>query len=334
MTLSGGTLPVYNGVRVKAQFSYTASGSNKACGPVERTFSPGTSDTGELQPYINEDGNLTIVIPEFYGNWENPSKNDFKTNGNAVWLSGPYSSECYIQSTATPAWLTVTLNLINDGAVVSGYEVNGFIGSSASGVTCTESAYEFCDNTPFEFRTGCLAGETLLRLDSGESISLQGLINEMRETDSGPLMPDGMTEQSLKPISAVSGDDEEIVVLEDEGGHSLKASLTHPMLTPQGPVPASWLQPGEQVLTEDGLLRLTRVERQWVKTRTYGITLARQDGSMPDPRDASFVANGFVVGDFQMQNRIEEAVDSNPYGVQQLSRVQWAQVFRRAGLLK
>jgi hypothetical protein len=104
------------------------------------------------------------------------------------------------------------------------------------------------------------------------------------------------------------GESKPLVKLRDDQGDEVRVTDTHPMVSAaRGVVQAGELKPGEAVLTRSGARKLVSVERVPYQGLVYNFSLGTSEelaGLGPEAR--TMFANGFLVGDSQMQTELEK----------------------------
>lgn len=144
---------------------------------------------------------------------------------------------------------------------------------------------------PVQFVFHCLAEGTAITLADGGTKAIEDLTAEdlVRR-------PDGDT----PVVSTVLGNHAGEVVRLRAGERDLLLSHGHLVLTPKGVVPAYELAAGDEVVLEDGPATLDHAG-----VEAFDGLLANASLSAPDePADAAhnvMIANGFVVGDYELQ---------------------------------
>lgn len=98
-----------------------------------------------------------------------------------------------------------------------------------------------------------------------------------------------------------------IVVIADNQGHELMLTEMHPLFViGKGMVPAKQLAVGDRVKTSSGPSELVRVERKEYGGKVYNLKVGNQEEAKSLGVDQTAVyANGFLVGDGQVQSRHE-----------------------------
>jgi hypothetical protein len=144
-----------------------------------------------------------------------------------------------------------------------------------------------------QFWWHCLGADTDVLLADGSSARIETI-----DGDSHVLSGIGDAAPVVTATTLAHHDDnagrEPMLRLTTDGGASLLASSSHPVITPdRGPVAARDLRPGDALLTADGAQSLTDSRPEPYNGRlVYNLQVPRDDGEI-----GTFVANGIVVGD-------------------------------------
>ena len=159
---------------------------------------------------------------------------------------------------------------------------------------------------PVDFKRGCLAEGTRVTRADGKSVPVEQVkVGEKLLTQG-----QGLTVTSVTR----GGESNPLVKLRDEQGREVRVTETHPMVTlARGVVQAGELKVGDAVLTRTGARKLVAVERVPYGGLVYNFALGTPEelaGLGPEAR--TLYADGFLVGDSQMQEELEKArrVDS------------------------
>lgn len=142
---------------------------------------------------------------------------------------------------------------------------------------------------PIMYVWHCLAAGTQIAMTDGSTQNVENLNVNMRVKSANG------TSQNVQATLAQPHWGT-VYVVTTQGGLSLTCSGTHPMMTPNGAVQASTLAPGSTVLTRNGTDTVARVAQQ--QQSGEGLFNLWLDGAAGT---TTFYANGFLVGDYQMQ---------------------------------
>ncbi|WPB77971.1 Hint domain-containing protein [Archangium violaceum] len=156
---------------------------------------------------------------------------------------------------------------------------------------------------PVDYKRGCLAEGTRVTRADGRSVPVE-------QVKVGEKLLTQGTERALTVTSVTrGGESNPVVKLRDEQGREVRVTQTHPMVTAaRGVVPASELKVGDAVLTRTGARKLVAVERVPYAGAVYNFALGTPEelaGLGPEAR--TLYADGFLVGDSQMQEALEKA---------------------------
>lgn len=142
---------------------------------------------------------------------------------------------------------------------------------------------------------GCLLRDTLITLADGSTRKIQELLpGDSLQSEKGCL-----TVQNL-----IEGHEDRGVLQVKTKGQSLYVSEAHPFVTDQGILTALELleHPDALLGTQSGPAKAESVTRFLLEEdRVYNLVLKREDGEPLKEADASFYANGILVGDNGMQ---------------------------------
>lgn len=147
----------------------------------------------------------------------------------------------------------------------------------------------------------CLAQGTEIRVAGGKTAKIEEVARQTQVVS-------GSAGQALAVVDTSVGIERiPMVRLVDEAGHDLLLTGSHPVLTPDRGVRwAEELKAGDQVLTESGVQKLVKADREMFHGNVYNLKL--DTGAVEKPefaRGSSMVANGFFVGDLAMQRAFE-----------------------------
>jgi hypothetical protein len=95
--------------------------------------------------------------------------------------------------------------------------------------------------------------------------------------------------------------------IQDEAGRSILMTEMHPMQTPdRGMVAAKYLREGDMVMTKAGPSKLVAIAREQYDGKVYNLKVGSESEMEALGEDQTIVyANGFAVGDLQIQSRHE-----------------------------
>jgi hypothetical protein len=164
-----------------------------------------------------------------------------------------------------------------------------------------------------KFSWHCLGAGTQVTLADGSTKRIEEIENLYRvQTGMGGTLGVEATTRGLhrdgeRPNSKVFR-------LETEQGRELTLSAVHPVITPEGPLAAMDLRPGDEVLTAAGRDAVKACKPVPYEGLVFNLMLVDEDDrargvSAPF---ASFLANGIVVGDFESQAAHSKALRHDP----------------------
>jgi hypothetical protein len=107
--------------------------------------------------------------------------------------------------------------------------------------------------------------------------------------------------------TAVGTERTPMVRISDALGHELLMTEMHPLyIVDRGMVPAKYLQVGDRVKTQEGPSHLVRISRESYSGRVYNVKLGNAEEKRALGLDqTTLFANGFLVGDGQVQSKYE-----------------------------
>jgi hypothetical protein len=143
----------------------------------------------------------------------------------------------------------------------------------------------------------CLAKGTQIRLGDGTLANIEDISKDtMVSTNSMGL--------AFSVIDVSTGIERiPMVRIEDDKGHSLLMTESHPVVTPdRGVVWANELVVGSKVQTDDGIATLVKAEREMYSGSVHNLKL---DNDGQSTNGSTMYANGILVGDLAMQKAFE-----------------------------
>jgi len=175
-----------------------------------------------------------------------------------------------------------------------------------------------------EMTNSCLAEGTMLQMADGSLVAVEDVAAGTHVFNSVHDGAQGLTVTD----TAVGVETEPMVRLVAEGGREVLMTEMHPVQTPdRGIVLAKELQEGDLVVTVDGLRVLSRVSREEYEGKVYNVKLGTElEKAALDGEDLTLVyANGFLVGDGQVQRKYESIAAAEPMQGDVLDRLpsQW-----------
>jgi hypothetical protein len=157
--------------------------------------------------------------------------------------------------------------------------------------------------TPITLTNSCLAAGTQIRLGDGTLASIEAL-----KIGQQVFNPYDRSDRALTISDTAKGAERAPMVrIRDEAGRTLMMTEMHPIATPdRGMVQARALRTGDLVMTERGPSKLAEVTREPYAGQVYNLKLGSERELASLGQDETVVhANGFVVGDGQIQTKYE-----------------------------
>lgn len=156
---------------------------------------------------------------------------------------------------------------------------------------------------PITMTNSCLAAGTQVALAGGKAAAIETLeagqevLNRFDTQDGALTIVD----------TAVGTESVPMVRIRDAAGHTLLMTERHPIATPdRGMVQARALATGDVVLTTEGPSKLVEVSREAYAGKVYNLKVGdKTEAAALGPDQTVLYANGFVVGDGQVQSKYE-----------------------------
>lgn len=249
-------------------------------------------------PLVPEDIDLHFYLARSEGGMTNLPLNDInvmKSRFTAVddTLFFDFSADATTAGNAinfgNPGWQSDTTTYFTaDVRVKLEDDSWGSFVSMSSTAPDTDPADGILHIKPIMYVWHCLAAGSKITLADGTTKAVEDFRQGM-EVKSG----NGTTKVRATLAQPHTGT---VYVVTTRGGASLTCSGTHPVMTPDGPMQASSLVKGSMIRTLNGTDTVTEVEMREMKHEGLFNLL------LDCPRNqASFYANGFLVGDYQVQ---------------------------------
>jgi len=156
---------------------------------------------------------------------------------------------------------------------------------------------------PITLTNSCLAAGTEIELATGSRAPIESL-----RIGHVVFNPYAGSSQSLTIRDTATGTEASPMVrIRDEAGRTLLMTEMHPIATPdRGMVQARALRTGDVVMTTQGPSRLVDVSREAYSGKVYNLKVGSEAEMASLGKDQTVVhANGFVVGDGQIQSKYE-----------------------------
>lgn len=205
-------------------------------------------------------------------------------SGTFSWNPLPFASACAKESN------TVRLNF------------KGVVQGSA-GTALVDGPADSSAGYPLSFVWSCLKPDSLIRLADGRQIRIQELAEQHARGET-VLVP-GRDGRLMHVAALVEGPSDALIRLETVDGRVLEASLNHPIATADGFLQAQDLRAGDAVLMEEGLVLLKSATLEDYEGLTYNLALRGASAPVSSSQNL-FTANGFQVGDFNLQLTLED----------------------------
>jgi hypothetical protein len=156
---------------------------------------------------------------------------------------------------------------------------------------------------PIVITNSCLAEGTQIATKGGKQVAIESL--KIGQAVSNPY--DRSDKQLTITDTAKGVEPVPMVRIRDEAGRTLLLTEMHPISTPdRGMVQARWLRTGDVVETATGAAKLTEVSREPYSGHVYNLKVGDEAEMQQLGADQTIVyANGFVVGDGQIQSKYE-----------------------------
>ena len=162
---------------------------------------------------------------------------------------------------------------------------------------------------PTTFTNSCLAEGTQIETASGESSAIEGL-------KAGDHVSNPYRSSLTIMDTAVGSETAPMVRIRDEGKRTLLLTETHPIqVVARGMVQAKALRQGDVVMTRTGPSKLVSVTREAYTGKVYNLKVGADAEKLALGVDQTAVyANGFLVGDGQIQSKYEAVAMERPEG--------------------
>lgn len=153
---------------------------------------------------------------------------------------------------------------------------------------------------PLYIQWGCVAPQTRVRMADGRE-------RPIAEICAGDRLLADASGRLVEVKSVITGEEDGSMWRLVAGDCELLATHNHPVMTPDGPIAISELEIGEEILSHDGLVRVTENSAEPYVGKVVNLVLQALDGTIPSQGD-HFLGGGFVIGDNSMQNALANAV--------------------------
>lgn len=211
----------------------------------------------------------------------------------------------YLKCGAAGDTLTFAQKVTVQDATDASIEITGTI-ASVSGVrvpTPEPGNPGVWDIPLIEMLSGCLAPGTLVELSDGSTKPIEKFLGETE-------MVRGGFGQAVSVTGTIEGTESRMFDIK-VGNRSLKASANHPVVTEgRGIVLAESLRAGDRIIMRDGAATIRSVVEIDYEGPVYNLVLSDpRDPKTGRPAGGVFYANGFLVGDNPMQEKMVRARD-------------------------
>ena len=153
---------------------------------------------------------------------------------------------------------------------------------------------------PIQVTNSCLAEGTTIATSAGGKAKIESL-------HIGDQLANPYATSLTVTDTAVGIERQPMVRIADKLGHELLMTEMHPLyVVDRGMVPAKHVRVGDHVTTQDGPSELVRVTRESYAGKVYNLKVGNgQEASALGVDQTVVFANGFLVGDGQIQNKYE-----------------------------
>lgn len=162
----------------------------------------------------------------------------------------------------------------------------------------------------------CLAEGTEIRMANGKTLKIEDVTkgSQVLTNESGLALGVADVSVGIERIPMVR--------LQDDAGHNLLLTTSHPVLTPdRGVVWAEELSVGNKVFTESGISTLVKADRELFRGSVHNLKLDTAGLAQREfAKGSAMYANGFRVGDLAMQ-KAYEFKNSEDYRANVMARI-------------
>jgi hypothetical protein len=168
---------------------------------------------------------------------------------------------------------------------------------------------------PIQVTNSCLAEGTTIATSAGGKAKIEDL-------HIGDQVANPYATRLTITDTAIGTERQPMVRIADQLGHELLMTEMHPLyVIGRGMVPARHLKVGDRVTTQDGPSELVRVTRESYPGKVYNLKVGNaQEASALGVDQTTVFANGFLVGDGQIQNKYEFMDAAPPHDARISSR--------------
>ena len=226
-----------------------------------------------------------------------------------------FSTDCHLVQDRVE--LTMDLNLP--------YTTSSFSGTLPVEITTTggaPTAPNYHIATPIRVTNSCLAAGTRIATAGGEARKIEDL-------HIGDTVVNPYAAQLTVADTTVGTESTPMVKIVDSRGHELLMTEMHPLsVVDRGMIAAKHLKVGDRVNTEDGPSELVGVTRQSYGGQVYNLKVGNAKEALALGVDQSVMyANGFLVGDVQIQDKYQ-FMDLRTHSANDKLSVRWQQDYQ------
>jgi hypothetical protein len=266
--------------------SWASSGCNDDCGQIRVTL----QDVGG-GCNVDQDSSIYGSMQQFY---------------QRVTLSNGGDTLCWDMTGANAMMFDPSCRQVQDSVELTmnltlPWQHNGGL-TGVSTISLTNNDQSATPDFPcITVTNSCLAEGTMIELASGQPVAIEAI--EAGVKAASPYGSGGLTVMD----TAKGTEDVPMVRIEDEAGRTLLLTTKHPILvTGRGMVQAEDLKAGDSVETKMGPSRLVAVSREAFDGNVHNLKVASDiEANSLKPDQTVLYANGFVVGDGQIQSKYE-----------------------------
>lgn len=183
----------------------------------------------------------------------------------------------------------------------NGKDVTAFITNAPSDYVPGSTFFNTLTIAPMEVVYGCLAAGTKVRMFDGTEKNIEEI--KVQEKIISNQKGIGLTVEN----TIIGTEDKPMMRIFDDKGHSLLLTDGHPVITDSGVLLAKQLKVGDNVITEDGIGKLTEILTEFYDGQIWNLHVGvPEDGIELTDQNRTHFANGILVGDGVMQRIYEK----------------------------
>jgi len=203
---------------------------------------------------------------------------------------------------------------------VGGQDVTAFITNAPSTVVPGQTALNTLKIPAMVVVYGCLSADSLISMADGTG-------KRVADVEAGDRVMSNAAGVALTVEDTVEGTEQEPMIrIMDEEGHSLLITAGHPVCTKNGIRLARQLEIGDEVLTSKGSSLITGLSEEMYPGIVYNLNVGLPgDGVDLTTDNTTFIASGIIVGDGRMQRYYGNLVRATREDVLQRIPVEWHQ---------